>query len=176
MLTQHTSWRGVEAAIARLRSHRLLALAPLRRLPARKLAGLIRPAGCPAVKARRLRGLLDWLHRQGGLAGLRRRPTAELRAGLLSVGGVGPETADAILLYALGRPVFVVDTYTRRILARHRLVTAGARYAEVQALFHAALPRRPRLYNEYHALLVALAKRHCRALALCAGCPLGRRV
>jgi len=172
VLTQNTSWRGVELAISRLRARRLLALAPLLRLTPGRLAPLIRPAGCPNVKARRLANVLRWVRARGGIAGLRRRPTAELRAGLLAVNGVGPETADSILLYALDRPVFVVDAYTRRVLGRHGLATGRESYAELQARFHAALPRRARLYNELHARFVALAKRHCRARPLCAGCPL----
>jgi endonuclease-3 related protein len=176
VLTQNTSWRGVEAAIAGLRSRRLLALAPLLRLPPGRLAAIIRPAGCPTVKAKRLRNVLGWIRARGGLAALRRRPTADLRADLLAVSGVGPETADSILLYALDRPTFVVDAYTRRVLARHRLITGREGYHDIQARFHAALPRRTRVYNEYHALLVAVAKRHCRTRPDCRDCPLAGRV
>jgi len=172
VLTQNTSWRGVELAIANLRSHRLLTIAPLLRLERNKLLELIHPAGCPNVKARRLTNLLVCIKKNGGITGLRRTPTPELRRTLLTVNGIGPETADSILLYALNRPVFVVDTYTRRILTRQRLIAGREGYDELQKLFETALPHDSRLYNEYHALLVALAKRHCRVRPACTDCPL----
>ncbi len=99
-------------------------------------------------------------------------PGDSLRRELLDVPGIGPETADSILLYALGRPVFVVDAYTRRILARHRLVSPGAGYEEVRAFFERHLPTDPRLFNEYHALLVAVGKHYCRSHPRCEACPL----
>ena len=98
--------------------------------------------------------------------------TSDLRAALLSVNGVGPETADCILLYALDRPVFVVDAYTRRVLARHGLATGEEPYEELRALFESHLPKRTALFNEYHALLVAAGKDYCKPTARCDGCPL----
>lgn len=172
VLTQNTAWRRVETAIANLRAENRLALAPLLRTDPDELAGLIRPAGCARVKARRLRNLLTRVRNRGGIAGLRRLPDAELRRTLLRVNGVGPETADSIMLYALDRPVFVIDAYTRRVFRRHRAIEGRESYEELRARFEAALPNDARVYGEYHALLVALAKRHCRARPRCAGCPL----
>ncbi len=174
ILTQGTAWVNVERAIRRLRAAGALRPAALRALGLRRLATLVRPAGYYRVKARRLQAFLRHLHRRhgGDLRRWLRRPVAELRAELLSIPGIGPETADSILLYAAGRPVFVVDAYTRRILARHRLVPPEVDVAQLQALFHRHLPRDPALFNEYHALLVRVAKEYCRARPRCEGCPL----
>lgn len=172
MLTQNTAWPNVERAIANLRAAYRLDPARLPALAEPALARLIRPAGCPNVKARRLLALVGWLQDQGGLEDLRRRSTASVRAGLLNVHGVGPETADAILLYALGRPSFVIDAYTRRVLSRYGLASGGEPYEHLRAVFERALPPDPLLFGEFHALLVRLAKTHCRARALCPGCPL----
>ena len=138
--------------------------------PAR-LARLIRPAGCPTVKARRLAAFLAWLDGRGPEQ-LRATPTRVLRRELLAVHGIGPETADSILLYALGRRSFVVDAYARRLLSRHGWAGPRAGYDDLRRLFQAALPRSQRLYNEYHALIVRLGKTHCRSAPRCDGCPL----
>jgi endonuclease-3 related protein len=172
ILTQNTAWSNVEKAIAVLKSQRLLTLARLARLSPTELAPLIRSAGFYNIKAARLTAFLGWLKAGGGFAVLRRIPTTELRFRLLACHGIGPETADSILLYALGRPVFVVDAYTRRILTRYGLLEGDEPYEEVRSLFESSLPRSPRLYNEYHALLVRLAKTHCRAQPVCDSCPL----
>jgi endonuclease-3 related protein len=174
VLTQHTAWTGVERAIANLRAAGAIRVEALARLPESRLAALIRPAGTYRVKARRLRALAAFLRARfaGGLAGLARAPLGPLRAELLRVPGIGPETADSILLYAAGRPVFVVDAYTRRVLARHRMVPPRIGYEALRALFEERLPSDPRLFNEFHALLVAVAKTHCRARPRCGGCPL----
>jgi len=174
VLTQNTNWGNVERAIANLRAAGGLSARAMRALPLRRLERLIRPAGYFRVKAKRLRALLDWLLYEcgGRLGALKSRPTAELRAGLLSVSGVGPETADSILLYALDRPVFVIDAYTRRVLARHGLAAGDEDYEVLRALFESALPRRVALYNEYHALLVAVGKHFCGTRPRCEGCPL----
>ncbi len=176
VLTQNTAWTNVERAIANLRAAGCLGFRELRSLPHAQLERLIRPAGMYRVKAGRLRNLLDWMEREcgGDLARLRSRPWPELRESLLHVHGVGPETADSILLYALGMPVFVVDAYTRRILGRHGFVAPEAGYSEIQQRFHRELRPDPPVYNEYHALLVRLAKVHCRTLPRCDGCPLDR--
>jgi endonuclease-3 related protein len=162
----------VEKTIMGLKSRHLLALPALLRLPPSRLAPIIRSTGFYNVKARRLAALLRWLHSAGGFDGISRTPTRELRSQLLACPGVGPETADSILLYALGRPVFVIDAYTRRILSIHGLIKGKEPYDDLRLMFEAALPRSPRVYNECHALLVRLAKSHCRARPLCSGCPL----
>ncbi|MCK6486057.1 MAG: endonuclease III domain-containing protein [Phycisphaerae bacterium] len=174
ILTQNTNWKNVERAIARLREHGMLDWQELHVATAEELAELIRTAGTYRVKARRLKAFVEFLFaRHGGrLENMKRVATAELRRQLLAVPGIGPETADAILLYALGRPVFVVDAYTRRVLLRHRLIDERASYEDIQRLFESVLPRDTAMFNEYHALLVEVGKRHCRPSARCAGCPL----
>jgi len=172
ILTQNTAWTNVEKAIGNVKAAGMLEAEALRTAPLAKVADLIRPSGYFNVKARRLRHFLEFLHREGGEAGLRALPPRELREKLLSVNGLGPETADSILLYALDRSVFVIDAYTRRVLRRHRLIRGDEDYEEVRALFEEHLPRRRRLYNEYHALFVRVGKYHCRPKARCEGCPL----
>jgi len=174
VLTQYTRWENAELALHRLRARRLGNLAGVAGLTNAALGRLVRPAGCASVKAERLRAVAGWIEARGGLTGLRRLPTARLRTGLCGVRGIGPETADAILLYALGRPVFVVDDYTRRVLHRYGILTGHERYGAVQQLLHSSLPPEPALYGEYHALIVRLAKTHCRVKPSCAGCPLAR--
>jgi len=173
VLTQATAWRNVERAIERLKAAGALSPEGMARLSEEELEELIRPAGFFRQKARRLRALLRLIEQHGGVEGLLALPTERLRAELLSVPGIGPETADSILLYAAGHPVFVVDAYTKRILHRLGLLhDEKASYEEVQELFERALPRDPELFGEYHALLVRHAKEHCRAKPRCAGCPL----
>jgi endonuclease III related protein len=171
-LTQNTAWTNAEKAIAVLRSRRLLSLKRLARLSPVELAPLIRSAGFHNIKAVRLTAFLGWLKKSGGLAVLNRMPTPELRTQLLARHGVGPETADSILLYALSRPVFVVDAYTRRILSRNGLIAGDEPYESLRSTFESSLPHSARLYNEYHALLVHLAKVNCRSRPLCNSCPL----
>lgn len=174
VLTQHTAWTGVARAIGNLRAARRLGPRRLRQLSLPRLGRLIRPAGTWRLKARRLRALaVFFLERAGGrLDRLRGAPLEALRAQLLAVPGVGPETADAILLYALDRPVFVADAYTRRVLSRHRLVPTDIGYEALRRYLETHLPGDPALFNELHALLVAVAKSHCRARPRCEGCPL----
>jgi len=174
ILTQNTNWSNVEKAIARLRGAGALDWAVLRDIPVDELAELIRPAGYYNVKSRRLKHFVDWLwtHHDGELDGLRRRPLGKLRADLLAIHGIGPETADSILLYALEFTTFVVDAYTRRLLRRHGLLPGGGDYEAVKSLFEVHIPPDLAVYNEYHALIVAVAKTHCRARADCTGCPL----
>jgi endonuclease-3 related protein len=174
VLTQNTAWPNVEKAIRGLKEKGDLSLGCLLRIPEETLAELIRPCGYFRIKARRLRNLLTLAAQRGkgDLEAFLSLPTGELREALLSVSGIGPETADSILLYAAGRPVFVVDAYTRRVLSRHGWIPPEAKYDEVQALFMERLPRDSFLYNEYHALFVALGKRHCRPTPRCYGCPL----
>jgi len=175
VLTQNTAWINVEKAIANLKHEGPLTVARLRRLTPRKLAALIRPSGYYNVKARRLAHLMDFLagRYRGSPARMLREHPDELRRGLLSVNGIGPETADAIMLYAVGHPIFVVDAYTRRIFGRHGLVTGDDGYHDIQRMFHENLPGDARLFNEYHALIVRLAKEQCKKKApRCSGCPL----
>lgn len=140
-LTQNTAWLNVEKAIANLRQARLLSVSGIRRTPIRKLERLIRPAGYFRQKARRLKMFVGFLDERyaGSLAKMFARPTAELRQELLNLNGIGPETADSILLYAGNHPVFVVDAYTRRILARHEILPESSPYEEIRGLFERAL-------------------------------------
>lgn len=175
LLTQNTSWSNVERALGNLRRARLLTPGRLAQVPSARLASLLRPSGYFRQKTRAVQSFLSHLKRRyrGSLAGLLRRPTDELRRELLSLRGIGPETADSILLYAAARPVFVIDAYTRRVLDRHALAPASAPYQELQDFFHRHLPRDANLFNEYHALLVAVGKSYCRAgRPDCAACPL----
>ncbi len=161
--------------MAALRERDLLDARALRALPETELAELIRPSGSFRVKARRVRNFLEFLDEACGLdlERLANWDTAVLRQALLGVSGVGPETADSILLYALGRPTFVVDAYTKRILNRHLLVPEDIGYAELRAFFMDALPSDPCLFNEFHALIVRTGKAWCAKKAgKCAACPL----
>lgn len=176
ILVQSTAWGNVEKAIRRLRSARALSARALRDIPEPALARLIRPAGTFRVKARRIKRLVAWLDAGFGmdLDGLFARPAGELRDALLSVEGIGPETADAILLYAGGKPSLVVGAYARRILERHGLAPAGASYGELKRLLEPRLPADAALLNEHHALMVRVGKDWCRkGEPLCGnGCPL----
>ena len=175
ILAQSTSWANVEAAIANLRKAGLLNPATMKEIPSAKLAALIRPSGYFRQKTNKLKAFVDFLFEEyrGSLSRMFRTPTAALRGQLLAVHGIGPETADSILLYAGQHPVFVIDAYTRRILERHNLATAKDSYEDLRARFEAALPPDPQLFNEYHALIVHTGKHFCRkSVALCSACPL----
>ena len=174
VLTQNTNWRNVEKAINNLKQAALLDADKLFTLPPEDLAPLIRPAGYFNIKAKRLKALIDWFWVQygGDPKRLQEKPADQLREELLALKGIGPETADSILLYAIGKPVFVVDAYTARILSRHHLVCPPVEYQDIQDLFESALPRDTALYNEYHALLVCCGKEFCKPRPLCKGCPL----
>jgi len=175
ILTQNTAWTNVERAITNLHRARLLSPAALERVPRPRLERLIRSSGYFRQKARKLKEFVRFLRREfgGSLARMFRTPTAELRERLLSVHGIGPETADSILLYAGGHRVFVVDAYTHRILERHALAPAKTSYDEVRALFEASLPPEPAIYNEFHGLIVHVGKHWCRTRQpRCHECPL----
>ncbi len=174
ILTQNTSWANVEKAIANLKSADLLTPEKLHKIDISKLAELIRPAGYFNIKAKRLKNFLTWLfeHYDGRLSNLSQLGTQALRAELLSVKGIGPETADSILLYAFDREIFVVDAYTARIMARHQLIDTGTDYEQLQLLFESNLASDAQLFNEYHALLVRLGKEFCKPKPNCCGCPL----
>ena len=174
VLTQNTAWSNVEKAIRNLKKAGVLTLRELYRIPENRLARLITPAGYYNVKARRLKNVITVLQEryQGSLTKLFRRPADELRAILLGINGLGPESADSIILYAAGKPVFVVDTYTKRIFSRHQLVSSDASYDEVQGFFTDRLPDDTRLFNEYHALIVMTGKHYCRNNRRCSTSPL----
>ncbi len=174
ILVQHTAWKNVERAIASLKAENLLDFRAICDLDHSSLAKIIQPAGTPTVKARRLQAFATWLGARHGfvLDSMSSTPKDELRADLLAINGIGPETADCILLYAAERPAFVVDTYTRRVLSRHLLAESNWGYDQLKDLFEANLPQDARLFNEFHALLVEVGKKHCRKAPVCAGCPL----
>ncbi|MBI5632413.1 MAG: endonuclease III domain-containing protein [Nitrospirae bacterium] len=174
ILTQNTNWANVEKAIDNLKRDKSLSPTKLHRMSALQLAGLIRPAGYFNIKAKRLKNFLDLLHEEykGSMHKMRDDSLANVREKLLSVNGIGPETADSITLYALEKPVFVIDAYTKRILSRHTIFAHDASYETYQELFHEGLRKDVSLFNEYHALLVRLAKDFCRPAPRCPGCPL----
>jgi endonuclease III related protein len=174
VLTQNTNWANVEKAITNLKSAHLLTQEKLYHLDTTQLAELIRSAGYYNIKAKRLKNFLTWLFQNydGQLTNLEILDTDRLRAELLAVKGIGPETADSILLYAFGRLIFVVDAYTARVAVRHGLIEPDADYEQLRELFQSNLPQDVQLFNEYHALLVRLGKEFCRPTARCHGCPL----
>jgi endonuclease III related protein len=202
-LTQNTNWSNVEKAIANLRLARALSLQALRGIPLRELEKLIRPSGYFRQKAKKLKTFIRFLdkHYSGSLVRMLAQPTNKLRQELLALHGVGPETADSILLYAGNHSVFVVDAYTRRVLERHGLITKKTKYEEARALLEQALtgaaakelaferhgsdPRHPvsrmsqamrsdlaQHFNELHALIVRVGNQHCRSTPRCEECPL----
>ena len=174
VLVQNTAWKNVEKALENLRQADLLSAEALYYLRPEELEELIRPAGYFRMKTRRLRNLLRYLfeHYNGSLDTLFKLDTETLREQLLEINGVGPETADSILLYAANRPIFVVDTYTHRVLKRHGWIDYEADYATVQAHFQAHLEPDPQLYNEFHALLVRVGHLYCGKTPRCEECPL----
>lgn len=176
LLTQSTNWRNVERAIENLKQHRALAPERLSKLSEAKLAELIRPAGYFRQKAKKLKAFVEYLdaHYNGDLQKMFAQPTQRLRTELLSIWGIGPETADSILLYAAHKPVFVVDAYTRRIFSRLGLVSSTISYDELQRFFMTQLPRSVKLFNEYHALIVRHGKEVCRSKPRCAQCVLAQ--
>ena len=177
ILTQNTSWTNVERAIANLRAAGLLSPAAIDQVSLGRLQSLIRSSGYFRQKARKLKAFCRFLRSQYG-GSLRRMfdtPTIMLREKLLGVFGIGPETADSILLYAGGHPVFVVDGYAKRLLARHGWIGQNAKYEEVRWMFERHSPGNTRWFNEFHALIVNTGKNFCRTQKpLCDQCPLGR--
>jgi endonuclease-3 related protein len=174
VLTQNTSWKNVEKAIANLKHKGLLSVRGLHLLSTEGLAEEIRPAGYFNIKAKRLKNLIGFMTDRfdADLSVLLAEETGRLREGLLSVKGIGPETADSILLYAANRPVFVVDAYTFRILVRHGMVDESAGYEDLQSFFMDHLPDDAGLFNEFHALIVRTGKEYCRRTPRCKECPL----
>lgn len=174
ILTQNTNWGNVEKAIDNLKSAHALNAKRIHEMPANSLAALIRPAGYFNIKAKRLKAFISFLmdNYNGSMAKMKREDTYSLRGKLFSVNGIGPETADSILLYALDKPIFVIDAYTKRVLSRHRIIDDEKSYDEFQALFHASLRKDLKLFNEYHALFVAVGKTYCKPEPRCDKCPL----
>jgi endonuclease-3 related protein len=174
VLTQSTNWKNVERALQSLRDHRALQPAALERMSVAELAELIRPAGYYRLKARRLKNLVHYLMRQhgGSIESMFKMDLAALRADLLKINGIGPETADSILLYAGKQPTFVVDAYTARLAVRHGWLDQPIRYEGLRAYFTERLPADASLFNEFHALIVRLGKEYCRKQPRCDGCPL----
>jgi endonuclease-3 related protein len=202
-LTQNTNWSNVEKAIANLRRARVLSVKALREIPLRRLEGLVRPSGYFRQKTKKLKTFIRFLDQNysGSLDRMFAQPTHKLREELLDLNGVGPETADSILLYAGNHPVFVVDAYTRRVLDRHGVITKNTKYEEIRALLEQAMsgaapeelafdrrgtePRHPvsrmsrtarsdlaQHFNELHALIVRVGNHHCRSTPKCEACPL----
>jgi len=202
-LTQNTNWSNVEKAMVNLRRARRLSVSAMRATPIDALETLVRPSGYFRQKARNLKTFISFLDRQysGSLTRMFAEPTAKLRAELLELNGVGPETADSILLYAGNHPVFVVDAYTRRVLLRHGIIHEKTGYEEIRAMIEQAIsnseaeslvakdvvfdPRHPvsrmsssartelaQHFNELHALIVRVGNHYCRAKQICEGCPL----
>ena len=202
-LTQNTNWSNVEKAVANLRSARVLSVKGLREIPLRRLQTLVRPSGYFRQKAKKLKTFIRFLDKNygGSLDRMFVQATEKLRKELLNLNGVGPETADSILLYGGNHHVFVVDAYTRRVLERHRIIAAKAKYEEIRTLLEAAVigvrpeqmslyrysdkPRHPvsrmsrmprselaQHYNELHALIVRVGNQYCRSTPKCEECPL----
>lgn len=174
ILTQNTAWSNVEKAIGCLKSEGLLDAGAIVAASQEKLAACLRSSGYFNIKAARLVNFCQWYVSSGGMKALQRKETAPLRRELLAVKGVGPETADDMLLYALARPVFVIDAYTRRIFSRYGLVAGDEGYEELRAFFESSLAPDVALFNEYHALIVRHGKDICRPRPLCDACCLRR--
>ena len=174
VLTQNTNWRNVEKALDNLREAQLMSVTALHALSNEELAEFIRPAGYYRVKARRLKNLIDRIvdDFDGSLEKLFALGKQDLRDTLLGVNGIGPETADSIVLYAAKLPIFVIDAYTARVLKRHGWIDFDADYHVMQDRFHYEMIEDAALYNEYHALIVRVGKEHCKTKPQCDGCPL----
>lgn len=176
ILTQNTNWQNVEKAINNLKAERLLKPGPLYDLPLKKLARLIKPSGYFNIKAQRLRNFLEFLvtENRGSLKRVFSGDMEKARKRLLEVKGIGPETADSMLLYAGGFPVFVIDAYTKRAFSRIGLCAKDVDYHDLQKFFMKNLPPDTGFYNEYHALIVMLGKNYCKPKPVCSACPLNK--
>ena len=175
ILTQNTNWKNVAQAIENLKKADLLDAHSIDRLPLPELAELIRPAGYFRLKAKRLKNFVHWLVKRfdGSMAAMAAASPSTLREELLAINGIGPETADSILLYAAGKPTFVVDAYTHRIAVRHGWIEPEAGYDELKDHFESKLPDDVPTLNEMHALLVQVGKNYCRPReARCEQCPM----
>ncbi|MBF0321299.1 MAG: endonuclease III domain-containing protein [Nitrospirae bacterium] len=173
ILTQNTNWGNVERAISNLKNTEALEPHVLHSMPRHELSALIKPSGYHNVKAARLKAFIEFLVSRfdGVIENMKAHDATALRASLLEVKGIGPETADSILLYALDKPIFVIDAYTKRILSRHSILEYKRPYGDFQALFHNSAIAHA-AYNDYHALFVRLGKYYCKPRPLCDECPL----
>ena len=174
ILTQNTNWANVEKAIDNLKKAKVLSPIKLKKISSKRLAKLIRPAGYFNIKAKRLKNFINFLFSEykANLERMKAVDPWQLRTELLGVAGIGSETADSILLYALNKPVFVIDAYTRRLLLRHHLIDEDATYSSIQDIFLDNLNTDIKLFNEFHALIVRLAKEICKTEPDCSNCPL----
>lgn len=174
ILTQNTNWGNVEKAITNLKTEGILSPEGLRNVNHNHLAMLIKPSGYFNIKTGRLKHFIDYLYRRhgGSLKNMFSLDLGPLRHELLGVKGIGPETADSILLYAGGYPIFVVDAYTGRIFHRLGILSEDMTYHDIQDCFMESLPHDTRMFNEFHALIVRLGKEYCRPRPKCEGCPL----
>jgi len=174
ILTQNTSWNNVEKAIINIKSVMDLTIENLSVLSTNELSLLIRPSGFYKQKAKRIKRLIEFINNQydGKIENMEHENLKSLRAGLLSINGIGPETADCILLYVVNKPVFVIDKYTYRLLYRHGFIVRETSYSEMQNLFMENLEKRSGLFGEFHALIVEVGKNHCKKRAICEDCPI----
>lgn len=174
ILTQNTAWKNVEKAIGNLKANHALSIPRLRQVDEAELAEWLRPSGYFNQKAKKIKAFIEFLDRHygGSISRMGAAPLERLRGELLKVKGIGPETADSILLYALGKRVFVIDAYTRRIFTRHYYFTAEPSYHEAQQFFEEGCPPDMDLYNDFHAQIVATGNQYCKPTPRCEGCPL----
>lgn len=174
ILTQNTNWKNVERAIGNLKAANLFSPAQMLELPHQKLANLIKPSGYYNQKAKKIKNFLKFFKDEYGFSiqKMRSEEMSTMREKLLHINGIGKETADSIILYALQKPIFVVDAYTYRVLSRHNIVPEDATYEEIQDLFMSNLEHDVQLFNEYHALFVKVGKEFCKKNAVCDNCPL----
>ncbi len=174
ILTQNTTWKNVEKAISNLKKENLLSPDKLYTVSPQKLATLIKPSGYYNQKSKKIASFMRYFKQEYNLNinNMQPVPTDILRDQLLNIFGIGPETADSILLYALSRPVFVVDAYTRRIFSRHKLLDKNDSYENIRSFFETSLEKNIAFYNEYHALIVSLGKDYCKPTPKCTDCPL----
>jgi len=177
ILTQNTNWSNVEKALSNLKKEKVLDTRSLSEIPSHKLASLIKPAGYFNVKAKRIKSFMKFLFSEysGKLSSMQKEDAHVLRKKLLSVNGIGPETADSIVLYAFNNPVFVVDAYTKRVFSRHELISKDDDYNCVQDVFMRNLSHDTKMFNEYHALIVKLCKEFCKTKPICSECPLRKQ-
>jgi len=174
ILTQNTSWNNVEKAIINIKSVMDITIENLSVLSTNELSLLIRPSGFYKQKAKRIKRLIEFIKNQyeGKIENMEHENLKSLRAGLLSINGIGPETADCILLYVVNKPVFVIDKYTYRLLYRHGFIVRETSYSEMQNLFMENLENRSGLFGEFHALIIEVGKNHCKKRAICEDCPI----
>ena len=174
ILTQNTSWKNAEKALNNLSENYLLNFYNIDNITTERLASIIRPCGFYNQKAKTIKRFINLLHIDYNMQihYMEKENLDTLRKKLLKIKGIGPETADTILLYAFNKKSFVIDNYTNRFLLRHKIIDTNTSYHELQDLITSNLPKDAPLYNEYHALIVKLGKEHCRKIASCENCPL----